>query len=68
MMISSGWISTLTCIIPCILAVPATPSSSIASAIATVAPPDQYYLKTCVKGTGNQDKEGLYVSGYHTGL
>ena len=53
---------------PCVLAIPATPNSSVALTMATVTPPDQYYLKTCVKGTGNQDKEGLYVSGYHTGL
>ncbi|KAF6226008.1 hypothetical protein HO173_012598 [Letharia columbiana] len=33
----------------------------------TIAPPSRYYLQTRVKGYGNEDKNGLYVSGYHTG-
>lgn len=33
----------------------------------TIAPPSRYYLQTRVKGHGNADKNGLYVSGYHTG-
>lgn len=67
-MLSCGRISALTCIIPYVLAFPTSWNSSITSTNATVTPSGQYYLKTRVKGTGNQDKEGLYVSGYHTGL
>ncbi|KAL9072677.1 MAG: hypothetical protein Q9161_003385 [Pseudevernia consocians] len=33
----------------------------------TITPPSHYYLQTRVKGYGNEDKNGLYVSGYHTG-
>ncbi|KAM0797564.1 hypothetical protein BDR22DRAFT_862737 [Usnea florida] len=33
----------------------------------TTTPPPQYYLQTRVKGTGNPDKNALYVSSYHTG-
>lgn len=33
----------------------------------TITPPSRYYLETRVKGYGNEDKNGLYVSGYHTG-
>ena len=39
-----------------------TPPSTV-----TPAPPSRYYLQTRVKGHGNADKDGLYVSGYHTG-
>ena len=67
-MLSSMWIFALACIIPYFVALPISRNSSIVSTNTTVTPPAQYYLKTCVKGTGNQDKEGLYVSGYHTGL
>jgi len=31
------------------------------------APAQEYYLITQVLGPGNEDKDGLYVSGYHTG-
>ncbi|KAK0508166.1 hypothetical protein JMJ35_009250 [Cladonia borealis] len=67
MLLCSPWIFALTCSVPCILAIPATSNSSVASTDTTVTQPDQYYLKTCVKGTGNQAKEGLYVTSYHTG-
>lgn len=67
-MLSSGRILSMTCIIPYVLAIQTSWNSSIVSTNATVTPPDQYYLKTSVKGTGNHSKEGLYVSGYHTGL
>ena len=40
---------------------------SAPSASATVTSPSRYYLKTYVVGGGHSDKEGLYVSGYHTG-
>lgn len=33
----------------------------------TITPPSRYYLQTRVKGPANEDKNGLYVSGYHTG-
>lgn len=34
---------------------------------ATITPPSRYYLQTRVRGSGNESKSGLYVSGYHTG-
>ena len=67
-MLSSGWLFTLAFIPPLFVALPISWNSSTATTTTTVTPPAQYYLKTGVKGTGNQDKEGLYVSGYHTGL
>lgn len=33
----------------------------------TITPPDRYYLQTKVIGAECPDKNGLYVSGYHTG-
>ena len=33
----------------------------------TITPPSRYHLQTKVKGSGNSDKDGLYVSAYHTG-
>lgn len=33
----------------------------------TVTPPSRYHLQTRVKGSENEDKNGLYVIGYHTG-
>lgn len=33
----------------------------------TITPPNRYHLQTRVKGDGNADKDGLYVSGYHIG-
>lgn len=43
------------------------PSTSNLTTNNTVTPPSRYYLQTRVKGHGNEDKNGLYVSGYHTG-
>ena len=48
-----------------------TLSSALSPALskprATITPPNRYYLKTSVVGTGNSNKNGLYVSGYHIG-
>ena len=33
----------------------------------TITPPSRYYLKTRVLDNGSADKNGLYVSSYHTG-
>ena len=41
--------------------------SSTTAASATVIPPSSYYLKTRVVGHGHRDRDGLYVSNYHTG-
>jgi len=30
-------------------------------------PTEEYYLVTKIIGYGNEDKNGLYVNGYHTG-
>ena len=68
MLSRAGLIFALACIVPYFVAIPIRRHSSVALTNNTVTPPAQYYLKTSVKGTGNQDKEGLYVSGYHTGL
>lgn len=46
----------------------AAPQASPSSAPnATATPPSSYYLKTRVVGRGHEDKNGLYVSNYHTG-
>ena len=44
------------------------PASTTAPSSATVTPPQSYYLKTRVVGPGHHDKDGLYVSNYHTGM
>lgn len=33
-----------------------------------IKPPAHYYLRTRVIGSGNADKDGLYVAGYHIGV
>lgn len=43
----------------------ASPTNTTANT--TITPPSRYYLKTRVIGDGNADKDGLYVSSYHTG-
>lgn len=34
----------------------------------TITPPNRYHLQTKVVGAYCPDKDGLYVSGYHTGM
>lgn len=51
---------------PLALALPQPYPTSAASA--TVTPPSSYYLKTRVVDHGHFDKDGLYVSNYHTGM
>ncbi|KAL9072681.1 MAG: hypothetical protein Q9161_003389 [Pseudevernia consocians] len=51
---------------PMALAFPQISPTSAASA--TVTPPSSYYLKTHVVGQGHNDKDGLYVSNYPTGI
>lgn len=43
------------------------PSTLNLTTTRTITPPSRYHLQTRVKGSGNEDKNGLYVSGYHTG-
>ena len=44
-----------------------SPSTVNLTTNGTITPPSKYHLQTRVKGYGNEDKNGLYVSGYHTG-
>ena len=44
-----------------------TPPYTNTTTNGTITPPSRYYLQTHVKGSGNPDKNGLFVSGYHTG-
>ncbi|CAD6563581.1 MAG: hypothetical protein ASARMPRED_000070 [Alectoria sarmentosa] len=50
------------------LATPSIPPSTVNSTTnGTITPPSRYYLQTRVKDHGSSDKNGLYVSTYHTG-
>ncbi|CAF9934776.1 MAG: hypothetical protein ALECFALPRED_006084 [Alectoria fallacina] len=44
-----------------------SPSTVNLTTNGTIAPPPRYHLQTRVKGPGNEDKNGLYVTSYHTG-
>ena len=53
--------------LPSALALATPPYPTNTTTNGTITPPSRYYLQTRVKGYGNSDKNGLYVSGYHTG-
>lgn len=53
--------------LPPALALATPPYPTNATTNGTITPPSRYYLQTQVKGYGNPDKNGLFVSGYHTG-
>ena len=50
------------------LALAVAQPSSTSAAYATITPPSSYYLKSRVVAHGHNDKDGLYVSNYHTGM
>ncbi|CAD6588376.1 MAG: hypothetical protein ASARMPRED_003540 [Alectoria sarmentosa] len=66
-----GTMRTIICAIATILAALAlavAQPSSTSAVYATVTPPSSYYLKSRVVAHGHNDKHGLYVSNYHTGI
>ncbi|KAL9131217.1 MAG: hypothetical protein Q9175_006825 [Cornicularia normoerica] len=60
-------IAAITTLLAAPLATAAPYPSSTIAASATITPPSSYYLKTRVVGHGHKDKDGLYVTNYHTG-
>lgn len=57
-------------LLPSTLAAPPPyPTTNSTSTNGTITPPPRYYLRTQVKGyvAAPNDKDGLYVSSYHTG-
>ncbi|KAK4691532.1 hypothetical protein P7C71_g5489, partial [Lecanoromycetidae sp. Uapishka_2] len=61
-------LSVTTLLFPVALAaIPSAVSTKTTVTNVTITPPHEYYLKTKVIGADCPDKDGLYVSGYHTG-
>ena len=59
---------TTTVAIKTILVTPLALALPQPSPTSTVTPPSSYYLRTRVVGPNHSDKDGLYVSNYHTGM